>query len=73
MTTLNNAETIKECRKAAKSHGLTFKRHANRKNEEGSPLYCYVYRKNQEIARGNLTLSTSFEISCSDELMNYDQ
>jgi len=71
-TIMLTAEIIKECRAEAKKHGLSFVRHANKKNDEGSLVYCYTYRKSGEICRGNLTLGTSYEIACSGELANYN-
>ena len=70
MTTLNNAQVIKECRAEAKKHGLTFKK-SERLTINGSSAYLYAKRGTGEIVRENLTLGLAFNIACSGELSSY--
>ena len=70
MNSLTNAQVIAECRKEAKKHGMTFKKH-ERLTINGSPAYKYVIRGTDDEVRSQLTLSLAFEISCSGELALY--
>ncbi|MEG0835516.1 MAG: hypothetical protein RR413_08720 [Christensenellaceae bacterium] len=70
MTTLNNAQVIKECRAEAKKHGLTFKKSA-RLTINGGAAYLYAKRKTGEVVREHLTLGLAYDIACSGELSSY--
>lgn len=68
---LKNAQVIAECRKEAKKHGMTFKKHKTL-TINGSPAYKYVVRGTDDNVRSNLTLGLAFDIACSGELATYD-
>ena len=68
---LTSAQVISECRKEAKKHGMTFKKH-ERLKINGTPAYKYVVRGTNEDVRSQLTLGLAFNIACSGELANYE-
>lgn len=67
MNALTNAETIKECRAAARANGLTFKRDGYL-IVNGSQAYKYINRKTGAVVLSALTLGLAYEIACSGEL-----
>ena len=66
---LTVSQAIKECRKAARDNGLTFKR--SNLTINGHPAYHYEGRFTGRVYRKNLLINTAFEIACSDELKLY--
>jgi hypothetical protein len=60
---MNNSEVIKECRKAAKLVGLTFKTQGIRINSR--PSYQFTDRVTGDVILSNCTLSGAYENVCS--------
>jgi hypothetical protein len=66
---LTAAQTISECRKEAKKHGLTFK--PSSVTIDSTKRYLYARRDTGEVVRNGMTLGTAYDIACSGELVNY--
>lgn len=66
MTALNTAQTISECRAAAKAAGLTFKRQNATIN--GAQAYKFVGRKSGETKISNCTLGSAYTLVCAGDL-----
>ena len=68
---MKNTEVLKECRRAAKSVGLTFKR--SNMNINNSPAYHFIDRASGIVVLENCTLGSAYNNVCSGYIESYNQ